>query len=53
MDGGWLPGEPTLKRKVELEVLSPDFQGGQRGLEMNQLPMACEFINHTYVMKLP
>ena len=40
-------------RELELSVPPLDFQGGEKGLRLNQYPLANDLVNHDYVMKLP
>lgn len=41
-----------MVRGLELSVPLPDFQGGEKGLKLNQLLMTNDLVNHDYVIKL-
>ena len=40
-------------KRLKLSVLPFDFEGGERGLRLNQWPLANNLVNHNYVMKPP
>lgn len=52
-DGGWLPGEPTRLRGLELSVC-PHLHhvGKKRNWRLNQASIANDFINYTYLRSL-
>ena len=51
-DGGWLPREPMMARRLELKPPLSDFWGGERSWRLNQSPVANDLIGYAYVMKL-
>ena len=47
-EGGWLPGDPTLRSEVGTfsPAPNPDLWGGERDWELNQSPMTKDFVSH-------